>query len=182
MLLRFLTLCLGLFALPQAALAICDVEYRVQPGDNLFTIAEAHYGDRQRWTLIYYTNQAVLEGPSVVPGRTLYIPCAGQASQPDATPLRKDNAEMKLLTGGGYAPFTDQNLPGKGMVTELLNAALELTPSPVSYSITWEDDWSKHLFPMLDERNSTWAFPGSNPIARQRPSMNAVSISTSRNP
>ncbi len=36
---------------PAAAWAICDVDYRVQPGDTLFSIAEHHYGDRGRWTL-----------------------------------------------------------------------------------------------------------------------------------
>jgi polar amino acid transport system substrate-binding protein len=40
------------FLSPAAAWAICDVDYRVQPGDTLFSIAEHHYGDRGRWTLI----------------------------------------------------------------------------------------------------------------------------------
>jgi len=107
--------------------------HHAAPGE--FIDRETHYGDRSRWTLIYYSNQHVLEGPSVIPGKTLHIPCAQQATAPDATPLRKDDAEMKLLTGGGFAPFTDQALPGQGMVTELVNAALELTPAPVSYSL-----------------------------------------------
>ncbi|WP_333847602.1 LysM peptidoglycan-binding domain-containing protein [Phaeobacter italicus] len=154
---------------PGAAHAICDVDYRVQPGDTLFSIAETHYNDRSRWTLIYYSNQHVLAGPSVIPGKTLHIPCAGQASAPDPTPLRKDDAEMKLLTGGGFAPFTDQALPGQGMITELVNAAMELTPSPVSYSITWEEDWSRHLFPMLDEKQFDMGFPWLKPDCAATP-------------
>ncbi|MBQ4825346.1 MULTISPECIES: transporter substrate-binding domain-containing protein [unclassified Leisingera] len=162
-----LGLLLGL--LPSAALAICDVDYVVQPGDNLFSIAETHYGDRERWTMIYYRNQDVLVGSSVVPGRKLQIPCIKQATAPDATPLRRQEAEMTLLTGGGYAPFTDRGLPGQGMVTELVNAALELAPSPVSYAINWEDDWSKHLFPMLDQKEFDMGFPWYKPDCAAEP-------------
>ncbi|NIZ14089.1 transporter substrate-binding domain-containing protein [Phaeobacter sp. HF9A] len=155
---------------PSAAFAICDVDYVAQPGDNLFSIAEAHYGDRNRWTLIYYRNQGELAGPSTVPGRTLYIPCPPDAVEADATPLRKPTAEMNLLTGGNYAPFTDPNLPGQGMITELVNAALELAPSPVPYAITWEDDWSKHLFPLLDDKEFDMGFPWIKPDCEADPS------------
>lgn len=74
-----------------------------------------------------------------------------------------DNPEMTLLTGGDYAPFTDQYLPQGGMVTELLHAALDMTPSPVTYSVTWEDDWSQHLFPLLDEKSFDMGFPWLKP-------------------
>lgn len=158
---------------PSAALAICDVDYVVQPGDNLFTIADAHYGDRNRWTLIYYRNQGELAGPSAIPGRTLYIPCppeGGAQLDADATPLREATAEINFLTGGGYAPFTDQALPGQGLVTELLNAAMELAPSPVSYSVSWENDWGKHLSPMLGSKEFDMGFPWSKPDCTADPS------------
>lgn len=158
---------LGLF--PGAAFAICDVDYVVQPGDNLFSIADVHYGDRNRWTLIYYRNQDQLAGPSAVPGRTLHIPCPPDEVTADATPLRKETAEMNLLTGGNYAPFTDPSLPGQGLVTELVNAALELAPSPVSYAVTWEDDWSQHLFPMLNSKEFDMGFPWSKPDCEADP-------------
>lgn len=161
-------LVLGLIT-PAAAWAICDVDYRVQSGDTLFSIAEQHYGDRGRWTLIYYGNQSRLTGPVAEPGKTLYIPCAKGASVPDATPLRKDNAELKLLTGGGFAPFTDPALPGQGLITELVNAAMELMPSPVSYSLAWEDDWSQHLFPMLNDKQFDMGFPWFKPDCETTP-------------
>ena len=153
--------------MPSAAWAICDVDYVVQPGDNLFSIAEAHYGDRERWTVIYYSNQGNLDGPSVIPGRTLFIPCPPDAEPEEAVvepaPPRQPSAELNLLTGGNYAPFTDPNLPGQGLVTELVNAALELAPSPVPYAITWEDDWSQHLSPMLDSKRFDMGFPWAKP-------------------
>lgn len=154
---------------PAAAWAICDVEYVAQPGDTLFSIAETHYGDRERWTLVYYRNQQLLAGATVLPGRQLFIPCAVDDTAADDTPLRQDKAELTLLTGGGYAPFTDPELPGQGMVTELVNAALELAPAPVSYSVSWEDDWSKHLFPLLDSKEYDMGFPWLKPDCAAEP-------------
>lgn len=170
--LRKLLICLSLLLGglgPATAWAICDVDYRVQPGDTLFSIAEQHYGDRGRWTLIYYGNQSRLTGPVAEVGKTLHIPCAKGASAPDATPLRRDDAELKLLTGGGFAPFTDPSLPGQGMITELVNAAMELMPSPVSYSVTWENDWSKHLFPKLNDKEFDMGFPWFKPDCETTP-------------
>lgn len=164
-----LALTLGL--VPASAWAICDVTYVAKPGDNLFAIAEAHYGDRERWSLIYYRNQRMLAETSVIPGRTLFIPCPEEEVVSDATPLRTTDAEMTLLTGGDFGPFTGLDLPGQGMVTELVNAALELAPSPVSYAVSWEDDWSKHLFPMLDEKQFDMGFPWMKPNCAANPGL-----------
>ncbi|MDJ0827189.1 MAG: transporter substrate-binding domain-containing protein [Rhodobacter sp.] len=154
---------------PAAALAECEIRYSVQPGDTYYSVAEAHYGDHTRWALIYYANQGAAVGPALMPGKELVIPCIAGMTRPDPTPLRQDDAELKLLTGGDYKPFTDPSLPGQGLVTELVNAALELTPSPVSYSITWENDWSKHLFPMLDEKQFDMGFPWLRPDCESTP-------------
>jgi len=161
---------LGAVALiaPSAAFAICDVEYKVQAGDNLFSIAEKHYGDHSRWSIIYYRNQTELVGSSVVPGRSLYIPCPLDNPEPDATPLRQTEAELTLLTGNNNQPFTDQSLPGDGMVTELLNAALELAPQPVSYSVSWHNKWSDHL-DILDSQDFDMGFPWYKPDCEATP-------------
>ena len=148
---------------PTSAFAICNVDYVVQPGDNLFSIADKYYGDRNRWTLIYYRNQNQLAGPSAVPGHSLHIPCPPDEVQADATPLLQEKADLTLLTGSGYEPFTGKELPGGGMVTELVNAALKLAPSPVSYAITWENDWGKHLSPMVSDLEVDMGFPWAKP-------------------
>ncbi|CUH77787.1 Bacterial extracellular solute-binding proteins, family 3 [Tritonibacter multivorans] len=153
---------------PTSAFAICNVDYVVQPGDNLFSIADKHYGDRNRWTLIYYRNQDKLAGPSAVPGRSLHIPCPPNEVEADATPLLKETADLKLLTGDHYEPFVGRNLPGQGMVTELVNAALELAPSPVSYAITWEDDWGKH-YSMISGKETDMGFPWAKPDCEADP-------------
>ena len=160
---------LAFAGVPGVAQALCDVTYKVQPGDTLFSIAEAHYGTSQQWTLVYYANQAVLQGQNAVPGTDVYIPCPATETEPDATPLRKAEAELTLLTGGNYLPFTDKSWPGEGMVTELVNAALELSPSPVPYAIAWEDDWSRHLFPLLDQKTYDMGFPWLKPDCAATP-------------
>lgn len=149
----------------------CNVDYQVQGRDTLFSIAEAHYGDIDKWALIYYANQDKLAGAflELTPGQVLRVPCPAGDTRADATPLRQSGAQMTLLTGGNYAPFTDQDWPGGGLITELINAALELAPQPVPYEIVWEDDWSKHLFPLLDEKRYDMGFPWLKPDCQAEP-------------
>ena len=160
-LLSLITVC----AAPMAWAEDCVQAHVVQDGDTVFSIAETYFGDHQKWSLIYYGNQGKLNGSLLqfAPGTELNIPCLPNMKKADATPLQQDDAEMKLLTGSNYAPFTDRDWFGQGIVTELVNAALENTPNPVSYSITWEDDWSKHLFPKLDGKEFDMGFPWLRP-------------------
>ncbi|WP_425098815.1 ABC transporter substrate-binding protein [Tropicibacter sp. S64] len=156
-----------------AALAQCAPSaHKVSAGETIFTIAEAKYGDPEKWTLIYYANEVALTASvfQVKPGDMLIIPCEATSASADATPLQTDvaNAELKLLTGSNYEPFTDLDWPGQGMLTELVNAAMEATPDPVTYSITWENDWGKH-FPELDDKTFDMGFPWYKPDCDAQP-------------
>ena len=159
-----LTLCAAL-PLPVQA-QTCDVTITTGAGDTLFSVAEAQYGDLEKWSLIYYANPSLgLTDPLVVPaGAQLFIPCLpGAGARPDATPLQQADAELRFLTGSNYAPFTDKAWPGEGLITELVNAIMEETPNPVPYAIDWQDDWSQHLFPLLDEARFDMGFPWLKP-------------------
>ena len=160
-----------MLVLPGMANALCDVTYRTQPGDTLLSIAAAHYEDQDRWTLIYDANQANLADnrQEVAPGLKLYVPCAATAVAHDAPPLLRSGAEMTLLTGGNHPPFTDRDWPGNGLVTELLNAALDLSPAPVPYEVIWVDDRTQHLFPLLDEQRYDMGFPWIRPDCTAAP-------------
>ncbi|MGB1234798.1 MAG: ABC transporter substrate-binding protein [Planktomarina sp.] len=159
--------------LPGAAFAqACeDKSHTVAAGETIFSIAETYYGSSERWSLIFYGNQQALSGSvfEVPEGSVLSIPCIPGQIVVDARPLEKDDAEMRLVTGGNYPPFTDRDWPGDGMITELVNAAMEATEFPVTYSITWEDDWSKHLFPMLDSKEFDMGFPWFRPNCEETP-------------
>lgn len=149
----------------------CDTSYGVRVGETIFSIAGKVYGDAEKWTLLFYANESLLRGANfqVSRGDVLFIPCEAETAEPDATPLQTLDAEIKLVTGSNYPPFTDRDWPGQGMVTELVNAAFEETPNPLSYGISWEDDWSQHLFPMLDTKTYDMGFPWLKPNCAQTP-------------
>lgn len=164
---------LSMILLPAAALANCGSPRSIAAGDTILGLAAEAYGDPNKWALIYYANQKVLDatGFQLTAGMTLMIPCeAGEEEVVvDATPLQQIDADLKLITGSNFAPFTDTGWPGQGMVTELINAAMEMTPAPVPYAIAWEDDWSQHLDPILTEKKADMGFPWYKPDCAKTP-------------
>ncbi|MCH2163383.1 MAG: transporter substrate-binding domain-containing protein [Marinovum sp.] len=171
MLRRFVISLLATVGLATTAAANCGGERIVQAGDTILGLAAEAYGDPEKWTLIYYANQNKLTGNfAIAVGTRLMIPCApGQEPKFDATPLQQVDAELKLVTGSNFAPFTDTAWPGQGMVTELINAAMEMTPEPVPYAIAWENDWSQHLSPILTEIKADMGFPWYRPDCAKDP-------------
>ncbi|MEL6915658.1 MAG: transporter substrate-binding domain-containing protein [Pseudomonadota bacterium] len=134
-------------AAPAAAECV-TARHVVAPGETAFSIAEEYYGAHETWSLIFYANVEALSDPmELAAGTELTIPCppGGQAFTTATTPLRPDEADMRLLTGGALPPFTDRDWPVGGMVTELVAAALEEMPAPVTVSLDWDDDRSGHL-------------------------------------
>lgn len=168
---RLVAYLIGALGLANVAQAECGGTHNVAAGETIFSIAEQYYEDHTRWSMIYYSNQSKLGGQmfDLTPGMDLTIPCVEGEAQADATPLQQEDSEMVLLTGSNYAPFTDRDWVGEGMVTELVNAALEEMPSPVTYSIKWEDDWAQHLFPILDEKQADMGFPWIQPNCAENP-------------
>lgn len=145
----------------------CNATRVVSPGDTVFSIAQETYGDHEKWSLIFLANQEVLEATTfkLEPGAELFIPCApGQKPKAtEAVVVPQEDVDVKLLTGSNYSPFTDRSWSNNGMVTELVTAAFESSPDPVTFSISWEDDWSKHLFPSLDDKSFDMGFPWYKP-------------------
>jgi polar amino acid transport system substrate-binding protein len=128
-------------------------------------IAATHLGDAGRWPSVIYANPD-LPGDAAQPlevGRELKLPCPDTvAGTSNDTPLRQAGAEMVLITGSDYAPFTHRDWPGQGMVTELVNAALENSPDPVPYTIVWDDVWAGHL-DRLSAKDFDMGFPWFRP-------------------
>ncbi len=145
---RFYKLVQILCALPFLAggAAACPAQYDVQPGDTLVSIAQTTLGDPAKWSRIFYNNPGLRAGGTyrLQAGISLSIPCDqnGQIGA-DPTPLRTNAADMVLVTGSNFAPFSDRDWPGQGMLTELVNAALAVSPDAVPYNIAWEDDWGR---------------------------------------
>ncbi len=167
----------------------CGADYTVQDGDSLAKIATRAYGKSSQWTIIFYANQDRLgSGNSLlVPGLSIRIPCLGgaQPKLPDAatveaqapTPEQKapvlstEIKRIQFLTATDYAPFTDSSLPNGGMVTDIVNQAMELTKKDAGgafdYSVSWVNDWSAHLNPLLSTRAFDMGFPWYKPNCQQ---------------
>jgi len=164
-------------AIPTAALADCGVTHTLQEGDSLLSVAEQYYGDRSRWSVIYYANEDALAGKLVnVPvGVNLDIPCADEpqrAAKP-TEPLQQRDPGIRLLTGAHYAPFTDfsgKDLSGQGLAAELVNAAFKDGPSPVPLWLTWEAADADHPFTRLDNKEFDMGFPWRKPDCDLDPS------------
>ncbi len=163
----------------------CGQDYTVQDGDSLAKIATKAYGKSSQWTIIFYANQDRLgSGQSLlVPGLAIRIPCIGgsqpklpeaatvEAQAPNPVPqvpvLSSEIKRIQFLTATDYAPFTDSSLPNGGMVTDVVNSAMELikkeSGGAFDYSVSWVNDWSAHLNPLLSTRAFDMGFPWYKP-------------------
>lgn len=155
----------------QMAAALCNVEYRSQPGDTLFSIAEVHYGDRSHWVTLYEANAAQLAGATVIPGRRLHVPClegTSMAKPAEEAPLERQNAEINLLAIGDLAPFVGRNLPQMGLISELVTTALDLSPSPVSHAVSISTDRAEQIA-LLGSAAFDMGFPHARPDCAASP-------------
>ncbi len=171
----------GLFAwialaIPASApAATCGGTHTVQEGESLQQIGARYYDAERKWTVIYYANQELLGRDKIAlePGMELSIPCMSDVPKASTAGHQlqkpKAKAQVSLLTGGNYPPFTSTDLPRNGLITELVRAALGNAPNPVTFSIDWEEDWSRHLDPMLVEHQFDAGFPWVKPDCDANP-------------
>ncbi|TXH69980.1 MAG: transporter substrate-binding domain-containing protein [Thiothrix sp.] len=166
----------------------CKQPYKVAKGDSLSIIAQRAYGNAGKYSIIYYANTKTLtNGPAILRvGQELRIPCLDEqtpasttlegteadtttaTSAETTTPTSPETAastlkktEVQLLTAGDYQPFTDQSLPNGGLITELVETSLK--NQNISYKLTWINDWSAHLDPLIKEKKYDMGFPWLNP-------------------
>lgn len=167
----FLTAALALSGAAAQAQS-CDVDVVLGEGESLGALAQRVYGAADQWSLIYYANITRLPGgpTDVVPGTPLFVPCL-QGAKPvaDPAPLQQSDAELRFLTGTRAPLLTDPDATGGGMITELVNAIMEATPNPVPYAVVWNEEWSQHLFPMLETQQADMGFPWPRPDCTAQP-------------
>lgn len=166
---RTLLLTTGLCVAGAAASAqavTCGETYIVQPGDYLSTIAERAYGRTGSFNLIYSANVDVI-GPNpglISVGDPLFIPCIDGnlgASQADASAIRQRTTAalpgpsadrpIRVLTATGWAPFMDEDQAQGGLLTEIINLALENADSKPKYQIDFINDDGAHLQPLITD-------------------------------
>jgi polar amino acid transport system substrate-binding protein len=173
---------------PTAAQAqTCGTEYTIKEGETLAQIAARVYGNPAQWTIIFYANQDRL-GTNVsllIPGFTLRLPCIGGAQQsqplpaiattPAQTQTPSEQAifisslvrRVEFLTADGFAPYTGRSLEAGGMLTQVIAAAMGVVKDEAKgrfdYGVSWVNDWSAHLNPLLLTRAFDVGFPWARP-------------------
>lgn len=166
----------------------CGSDYAIKEGESLADIASRVYGNSSQWTIIFYANQDRIgaNASMLVPGLSLRIPCLGAQTEtaPPSTPpvagappedqgalpqieLSSLVRRIEFLTADGYTPFTDRSLSNGGVFTNIVSAAMDQIKdqpgSNFSYNISWVNDWSAHLNPLLITRAFDVGFPWVKP-------------------
>jgi polar amino acid transport system substrate-binding protein len=168
----------------------CGAEYKIKEGETLAQIAARVYGNPTQWTVIFYANQDRLgtNASLLVPGLAIALPCIGGASPQSPPPLQNVTApaqqpqpqsadapimismmvrRIEFLTADGYSPFTGRTLEGGGMLTDVISSAMGIIKQEArgrfDFGISWVNDWSAHLNPLLLTRAFDVGFPWSRP-------------------
>lgn len=162
-----------MFTAPQQAQAqeACSI-YTVVAGDTLSGIASAA-DTRGGFQTLFDANRDILASPNLLEvGQVLRMPCADgtlpvtQASVAAApAPARTVEATrpLRIATASGYAPFTDENLPGGGMITRMVDRSMELGNPDQEYSLTFINDWGSHLETLVPSGAIDMVFPWFKP-------------------
>ena len=163
--------------------------YTTVKGDTLSGIAGAA-GVPGGYQFLFTANTDVLENPNVVEiGQVLRIPCA-DGSLPDApqataasvvteaSPVpttTTPDRPLRIVTGSGYAPFTDEDLPGGGLFTQLVDRSIQLGNPDQEYSIFFVNDWGAQLETLLPTGAVDMAFPWFRPDCDKLENLGPVS-------
>lgn len=73
---------------------------------------------------------------------------------------------IHFVTADDYRPFTDRTLPGAGLITEVVVKAMKTLarqPDAPRFSISWVNDWSSHLRPLIASGAFDMGFPWFRP-------------------
>jgi hypothetical protein len=150
-------------------------EYTIVRGDTLSGIANAADvpGGFQN---LFNANTDVLSNPnSLEVGQVLRMPCADGSLPDSSTPAvvaastgpapttGELTRPLRIATASGYAPFTDETLPGGGLITQMVDRSMELGNSDQAYSLIFVNDWGSHLETLLPSGAFDMVFPWFRP-------------------
>ncbi|MGB7269553.1 MAG: LysM peptidoglycan-binding domain-containing protein, partial [Albidovulum sp.] len=141
-------------------------DYVVKSGDSLRKIAKEAYGN-ERFQSIYNANRSVIgRNPNVIEiGMLLRLPCVDGTTTEAAAPVTsaEENAPIVLITGNDFPPFTDEQLPDRGMFTRLVEVSSMRSETEVPVEVKFVNDWDAHLETLLPAMAFDGSFPWSKP-------------------
>lgn len=161
---------------PQQAAAqeLCS-SYTVVRGDTLSRIADTA-DVPGGFQFLFNANTDVLANPNLLEvGQVIRIPCAdgslpGAASSVvrPSTPVaaaqpQQVSRPVRIATATGYAPFTDEDLPGGGMITRMVERSMQLGNPDQEYELVFINDWGSHLETLLPSGAIDMVFPWFRP-------------------
>lgn len=173
-------LCFLALAPVNAFAQACGAPYTVQRGDTLSQIASTIFGDAGRWGQIYeHRDNALTIGSNpnaLVVGAVIDLPPCPAPGATQAPQIRETAAQrrqrvpsqgyvpiIEIVTGGDYAPFTDENVEGRGMATQIVEAAFAASDLPNPVIIEFVNDWASHLNKLVPRNKYDFAFPWYQP-------------------
>lgn len=148
--------------------------YTVVRGDTLSEIAKAAEvpGGFQ---FLFNANTSVLANPNLLEvDQVLTIPCADgslpetaarvttASTQPAPTTAEPDRP-LRIVTATGYAPFTDEDAPGGGLITQMVNRSMQLGNPDQEFELMFINDWGSHLDTLLPSGAVDMVFPWFRP-------------------
>ncbi len=163
--------------------ATCGGTYTVKRGDSLSVISDNLYKNASMWTVIHQANLAKI-GPkpnAIRVGMKLKVTCidglptgltGGKEYTGTSAPVTRlsvapgtaaSATKINLLTADDYAPFTDRGSLNGGLVTEVVQKAMERAAPAEGFAIHWVNDWSAHLEPLLSNALLDLGFPWLKP-------------------
>jgi polar amino acid transport system substrate-binding protein len=178
------------FAAAPAMAETCGGVYVVQRGDSLSLIADEHYKDVGRWTLIHSQNIAsigprpsnlgvgmrldmpCIDGlPTGLPGGRLIADQVEVVQQPVVVPRGDASVRTKIniLTGNGREPYSDQASHNGGLITNIVDAAMTKAAPEQGHAIHFITDWGSHFDPMLSNALLDMGFPWYKPNCDRDP-------------
>ena len=80
---------------------------------------------------------------------------------------------IRMLTGSQFRPFTDRDMPGGGMMTEVVQAAMNAAVGEDQHRTYWLDGWDEHVDLALGGQAIEAAFPIAKPDCTTDPSQAA---------
>ena len=74
-----------------------------------------------------------------------------------------------LVTADDFAPWTDKNLPGGGLITEIVDQSMKKAEAKPDFGIYIVNDWASHLNPLVGDAVLDLGYPWYLPDCQSSP-------------